>query len=325
MHKGDGAENYVRLIDDLLAHDAALSTFLRALLTKLGLKVSPEDSSSQNDVNGKGNPELTPIHISSTSEALNRALYESLVILADDPLAPVAGNTFSIRDTNDVFYIKYLESAFESMRELGTCLEEMDTYSQDIVPKLVYFHSAPMTYRHFSSKEYFKYLPSNSKIGQSLAYVEVTSSTQTLLDKNSALLHTLPSGFVITATSQVNGRGRAGNAWISPRGSLPFSFIIHLPLNLSSRLVFVQYLVSLAVVEAIRTYDEGWEDVDVCIKWPNDVYGKPRGEDRWEKIGGIIVNSTYLEKQYVLVVGTWQHTVSFLFVLYLFSTRLLTP
>ena len=324
MNKGDGPANYVDLIDDLLADDAARSTFLRGLLTKLGLKVSPDDPSLQNGVNGKGNPKLTPIHISSASEALNRALYESLVTLADDSFGARAGNTFSITDANDTFFIKYLDSAFESMRELGADLEEMNGYSQDIVPKRVYFHSAPMTYQHFSLKEYFKHLPSNSKIGQSLAYVEVISSTQTLLDKNPALLRTLPSGFVITATSQVSGRGRAGNAWISPRGALPFSFIVRLPLNLSSRLVFVQYLVSLAVVEAIRTYDKGWEDVDVCIKWPNDVYGKSRRENRWEKIAGIIVNSTYLENQYVLVVGTHKHTLSQPFVLHLFLTRFLT-
>jgi Biotin/lipoate A/B protein ligase family len=70
-------------------------------------------------------------------------------------------------------------------------------------------------------------------------------------------------------------------------------------------LVFVQYLASLAVVKGIRSYDVGWEDVAVCIKWPNDVYGKPQGTERWEKIGGIIVNSTYLENEYVLVVGLY--------------------
>ena len=74
-------------------------------------------------------------------------------------------------------------------------------------------------------------------------------------------------------------------------------------MKLSPRLVFVQYLVSLAVVEGIRGYGEGWEEVNVGIKWPNDVYGKSRYAERWEKIGGIIVNSTYFENEYVLVIG----------------------
>ena len=161
-----------------------------------------------------------------------------------------------------------------------------------------------MTYSHFSPKEYFQHLSPSSKVGQTLAYVEVTTSTQTLLDKNPALLRSLPPGFVITATSQLNGRGRAGNAWISPVGGLAFSYVLRLPIKLSHRLVFVQYLVSLAVVEGIKSYADGWQDVNVAIKWPNDVYGKPRGAERWEKIGGIIINSTYLENEYVLVVGT---------------------
>ena len=58
------------------------------------------------------------------------------------------------------------------------------------------------------------------------------------------------------------------------------------------------------MVEGIKRYGEGWEKVNVGIKWPNDVYGKSRYAERWEKIGGIIVNSTYLENEYVLVVGT---------------------
>jgi len=66
----------------------------------------------------------------------------------------------------------------------------------------------------------------------------------------------------------------------------------------------VQYLVSLAVVEGIRGYGEGWEGVNVGIKWPNDIYGKSRYAERWEKIGGIIVNSTYFENEYVLVIGS---------------------
>ena len=205
---------------------------------------------------------------------------------------------FTIADTNDTFYITYLSSSFDSMQDLSQSLNGYQhSRSTDPIPKRIFFHPKPMTYQYFSPREYFTYLPSSSNVGQSLAYVEVTTSTQTLLDKNPAFLRSLPSGFVIVAASQLHGRGRSGNTWISPRGSLVFSYVLRLPLRLSSRLVFVQYLVSLAVVEGIRGYAPGWEDVDVSIKWPNDIYGKPRYSDRWEKIGGIIVNSTYLENR----------------------------
>ena len=294
MNKADGGANYIRLIDDLLAADAQRDALLRALLTKLDLKLAPESAS----VNGKSTA-LTPIHVFSSTKERNRALYTEVIDIADAN----TGRGFSITDTNDTFSVMYLESPLDSMRDLGGVLEGLSNGSRYVEVKRMYFHSCLRTYGYFSVKEYFANLPPTSSIGQSLAYVEVTTSTQTLLDKNPVLLRTLPPGFCITATSQISSRGRAGNAWISPRGALPFSFVLRLPLKLSSRLVFVQYLVSLAVVEAIRQYDVGWEDVDVCIKWPNDVYGKSRFEQRWEKIGGIIVNSTYVDNEYVLVVG----------------------
>jgi biotin---protein ligase len=301
LNKSDGGAEFVQLIDDLLAHDAGRSAFLRALLTKLGLKVSPENG--VNGVNGSGMPILTPLHISSASESRNRAIYKSLVTLVEHPPC-TDDDIFTVADANDTFHIQYLSSPLESMQDLRQSLNGYQrSYSTDPIPKRIFFHSTPMTYQSFSPKEYFKFLPSSSNIGQSLAYVEVTSSTQTLLDKNPVFLRSLPSGFVIIATSQANAHGRAGNTWISPKGSLAFSYVMRLPLKLSSRLVFVQYLVSLAVVEGIRTYAREWEDIDVSIKWPNDIYGKPRFADRWEKIGGIIVNSTYLQNEYVLVIG----------------------
>lgn len=301
MNKSDGGAEFVKIIDDLLAHDAGRSSFLRAILTKLGLKLSPEYG--EDGMNGSGMPTLTPLHVSSASEMLNRAIYKSLVTLADHHPS-TDGDTFTITDTNDTFHIQYLSSSFDSMQDLRQSLRGYQySLSNDSIPKRIFFHPIPMTYQYFSPKEYFTFLPSSSKVGQSLAYVEVTSSTQSLLDKNPAFLRSLPSGLVVIATSQANARGRAGNTWISPKGSLPFSYVLRLPLRLSSRLVFVQYLVSLAVVEGIRTYAPGWENIDVSIKWPNDIYGKPRFAGRWEKIGGIIVNSTYLENEYVLVIG----------------------
>ena len=300
LNKADGGPEFVRVIDDLLAHDSGRSAFLRALLIKLGLKVYPEDEVKNGE---SGNHSLTPFHISSASESLNRAVYKSLVTIANEPRK--CGEIFTIAETNDTFHVQFLASSLDSMRDLSQALNgQYRSQSNDPKPKCVFIHPSPMTYAYFSPKQYFQFLPRTSKIGQSLAYVEITTSTQTILDKNPILLKTLPSGFCIVATSQLNGRGRAGNTWISPRGSLLFSFIIHLPRKLSFRLVFVQYLVSLAIVEGIRTYADGWEDVNVSIKWPNDVYGKARGQDRWEKIGGIIVNSTYVDDDFILVVGT---------------------
>ena len=82
--------------------------------------------------------------------------------------------------------------------------------------------------------------------------------------------------------------------------------------NLPAPLVFVQYIVSLAMVEAIRSFDSGFEDFPVKLKWPNDVYCEnpdfkqdSKDEDNLEfyKVGGLLINSNVLDNQYVLVAG----------------------
>ena len=35
--------------------------------------------------------------------------------------------------------------------------------------------------------------------------------------------------------------------------------------------IFVQYIAAMAVVEGIKSYDDGYQDVPVKLKWPNDI------------------------------------------------------
>ena len=35
--------------------------------------------------------------------------------------------------------------------------------------------------------------------------------------------------------------------------------------------VFLQYLAALAIVEGVKTYDTGFQDLPVRLKWPNDI------------------------------------------------------
>ncbi|GAA5983055.1 hypothetical protein JCM11641_004710 [Rhodosporidiobolus odoratus] len=141
--------------------------------------------------------------------------------------------------------------------------------------------------------------------GQLVLYGEVVTSTQTMLDKNDNFLSTLPTGLVCLASHQVAGRGRGGNSWISPAGCLQFSLVSRLPSAQASKIVFVQYLFGLAVVEAIRGL-EGYARLGVCLKWPNDIYadvGEGEGMERYKKIGGILVNSSFSDDQFNLVIG----------------------
>lgn len=72
---------------------------------------------------------------------------------------------------------------------------------------------------------------------------------------------------------QVAGRGRAGNVWLSPVGQLSFSTAVQHPPGSLGRapVMFIQYLAALAVVQGIRDYDRGYEDLPVRLKWPNDI------------------------------------------------------
>lgn len=88
--------------------------------------------------------------------------------------------------------------------------------------------------------------------------------------------------------------------------------------------MFVQYLAALAIVEGIQSYDRGYRQVPVKLKWPNDICKtrfivtqescaqwmctdaedptKP-GKGSYVKIGGILVNSSYSGSDYYIVVG----------------------
>ncbi|KAK5936812.1 biotin holocarboxylase synthetase [Knufia obscura] len=148
-----------------------------------------------------------------------------------------------------------------------------------------------------------------------LLYGEVVTSTNTLLEKNTKLLRRLPHGTTFTATTQLAGRGRGSNVWVSPAGSLMFSVVIRHPMtHLSSApVVFIQYLAAMAIVSGIKNYDGNtYKSLPVKLKWPNDIYaldpskantpGLPENE-KYTKIGGILVNSHYNSKEYIAVCG----------------------
>ena len=143
-----------------------------------------------------------------------------------------------------------------------------------------------------------------SSFASILAYSHVIPSTQTLIDKNFRFSQLLPDGFTAVATHQTAGRGRGRNSWVSPLGCLQFSLLLRHPRE-APPVVFIQYLFALAVVEAVRS-KQGCEELPVFIKWPNDVYAKVKGKDGVEelkKLGGILINSSFVDGMFVLVIG----------------------
>jgi biotin--protein ligase len=54
--------------------------------------------------------------------------------------------------------------------------------------------------------------------------------------------------------------------------------------GIGKRLTLLQHLISLAVVESVKSLKDGYENVDLRLKWPNDIYAGSQ-----YKIGGVVV------------------------------------
>lgn len=92
-----------------------------------------------------------------------------------------------------------------------------------------------------------------------------------------------PDGTVVFAESQTAGRGRRGDAWVSPSGTnLLFSILLRpsAPIGSWTR---IPHLAGLAVCRAL---EHVFPDLPTpMLKWPNDVYLTDR------KLAGILVES----------------------------------
>ncbi|KAH7654433.1 Biotin--[methylcrotonoyl-CoA-carboxylase] ligase protein [Dioscorea alata] len=107
----------------------------------------------------------------------------------------------------------------------------------------------------------------------------------------------IPLGTVCVTDLQFKGRGRSKNVWESPPGCVMFSFTLEM--EDGRKLPLLQYVVSLAITEAIKDVCrmQGLPELDVRIKWPNDLYLNGL------KVGGILCTSTYRSKKFHVCAG----------------------
>ncbi|XP_063812620.1 biotin--protein ligase isoform X2 [Pseudophryne corroboree] len=149
----------------------------------------------------------------------------------------------------------------------------------------------------FSLEKYRENLQTE-KLGRIILYADVTTSTFHLLE---GLMFHEPKemGLIAIATQQTQGKGRGGNVWLSPKGCALMTLLISVPLSsqLGQRIAFVQHLMALAVVEAVRSMP-GYEDIELKVKWPNDIY-----YGNLMKIGGVLVNSTLMGNTFHILIG----------------------
>eukprot|EP00455_Lapot_gusevi_P028016 TRINITY_DN2976_c0_g1_i4.p1 TRINITY_DN2976_c0_g1~~TRINITY_DN2976_c0_g1_i4.p1 ORF type:complete len:325 (-),score=33.12 TRINITY_DN2976_c0_g1_i4:22-996(-) len=144
--------------------------------------------------------------------------------------------------------------------------------------------------RMFDTRLYYNKLET-SELGRYFLYGDCVSSTQNLMNDWFA---PIKEPLVMAASNQTSGRGRGQNVWTSALGCLLFT--LKLQTSHAEYIPFVQYLVSLALVDAIHAFHSP-EVLPVRIKWPNDLYLNGL------KLGGILCQSTYLYPHFDITIG----------------------
>ncbi|TKA65889.1 hypothetical protein B0A49_09591 [Cryomyces minteri] len=345
LNPSSGDPEYATTVDALALDDKPRTDFFKACLAKLGVRVNQDEQA----VPSLSRLHLSSTHASDVSE-LVASWYDIIsheeggteyikgendTFLLEKPNAWSMGSM--VREVTQVGADALPETVGTKLPGLASSSPSMETKTTqadettsspdrildyDKVVKHMVVHETALpdsketpyfnhhaffaNLKHYNSKR----RDSKEEFGKYLLYGEVVTSTSTLLEKNPTLLAQLPPGLTATATTQLAGRGRGSNVWVSPPGSLMFSTVLKHPLSLTATapVIFIQYLAALAIVEGITTYDTGYEDFPVKLKWPNDIYAMDptwdgRGEKKYVKIGGILVNSSYAGSDYTLVAG----------------------
>ena len=117
-------------------------------------------------------------------------------------------------------------------------------------------------------------------LGQQAYYFDSIESTQ-----NQALKmvdEIKNEGTIIIAEKQTGGRGRSGRKWISPKGGIWFSIILHPKFDISNTTLF-PIASSLALSNAIQKTC----NISTELKWPNDLTIKGK------KLAGMLVDASF--------------------------------
>ena len=132
-------------------------------------------------------------------------------------------------------------------------------------------------------------------LGRNIIHCNVITSTFDLLQGKF-----LKSGLAVIADQQTSGKGRSTNKWLSPKGCAMFSLQLELSLKcgIGKHMPLLQHLVSLAVVDSVNSMGNGYENLDLRLKWPNDIYAGQHC-----KIGGVVVYTSIIGSRIHVNVG----------------------
>ncbi|XP_036896515.1 biotin--protein ligase isoform X2 [Sturnira hondurensis] len=219
-------------------------------------------------------PALTPLHLLSAAEEIR------------DPLMQWLGKQAGPGGV--------IKSSKLSLKFVPSCASEVEVTpaALPVVTDTTTFSS-----EHFNLETYRQNLRTK-QLGKVVLFADVASSTMDLLD---GLMFEMPQemGLIAIAARQTQGKGRGRNAWLSPVGCALSTLLVRVPLRspLGQRVPFIQHLMSLAVVEAVRSIP-GYQDINLRVKWPNDIYYSDL-----MKLGGVLVNSTLMGETFYILIG----------------------
>ena len=117
-------------------------------------------------------------------------------------------------------------------------------------------------------------------IGKRIYYFEEIDSTQNFAQQ--IALDKKENGTIVIAEKQTAGRGRLDRKWTSPKGGIWFSLIIHPKFDVSTS-TLVPIAGAVALAKSIKTT----LDVDVSVKWPNDITLNGK------KVAGMLVDASF--------------------------------
>ncbi|KAH3728852.1 biotin--protein ligase-like [Dreissena polymorpha] len=220
------------------------------LLTSLGMECTTQE-----------HPVLTPAKLLAKSPEIKSSFMESIKDRLSSGILKFGGQSLHFTDEERI-------PVQENLLPVQTASEKPDTFNIDC---------------------YLDNLSTQS-LGNMVFFVEVVPTTMTILD---GLLFSVPDnvGLLAIARQQTSGKGRGGNSWLSPVGCAMFSLHVRVPLEspLGRAVSFLQHITALAVVNSVCGLP-GYQDFDLRLKWPNDIYYGAQ-----MKLGGIIVKSTIMD------------------------------
>ncbi|XP_057552854.1 biotin--protein ligase isoform X2 [Hippopotamus amphibius kiboko] len=191
---------------------------LKEILTTLGLSCD-----------AKQIPALTPLYLLSAEE-IRDPLMQWLGKHVD-PEGVIKSNKLSLK------FVSSYAPEMEITPSAVPVVTDMEAFSSE----------------HFNFEIYLQNLQTK-KLGKIILFAEVTPTTMNILD---GLMFEMPQemGLIAIAVRQTQGKGRGRNAWLSPVGCALSTLLVSIPLRsqLGQRIPFVQHLMSLAVVEAVRS------------------------------------------------------------------------